>query len=135
MDFITWRDSFSVQVPSIDGQHKTLVALINELYNKFYAGIDNQYLQKLFKELEEYTVYHFDYEEKFMKLYHFSRFNEHKQEHESFKEKIAACKQNLDAGNTRDMIDLVTFLKDWLLKHIMGTDQQYAALFQEKGLK
>ena len=134
-NFITWKDNFSVKVPSIDQQHKKLVELINELYNKFYAGIDNEYLHKIFQELEDYAVYHFNYEEKFMKLHGFKGYAEHQKEHESFKEKIGVYKQNLDAGNTSDMIDLITFLKDWLLKHIMGTDQKYAGLFHEKGLK
>jgi hemerythrin-like metal-binding protein len=135
MEIITWRDTFSVQVPSIDEQHKKLVELINDLYNKFYEGIDNQYLETLFSELEKYAVYHFDYEERFMELYGFKGYKEHKQEHESFKKKIGDYKQSLDAGKTKDIIDLVTFLKDWLLKHIMGTDQKYAPLFQEKGLR
>jgi len=135
MDFITWKDNFSVKVPSIDEQHKKLVGLINELYNKFYAGMDNDCLQKIFKELEDYAVYHFNYEEKFMKLYGYKGYEEHQKEHESFRQKIGTYKANLDAGRTSDVIDLVTFLKDWLLKHIMGTDQKYARLFQEKGLK
>mgnify|MGYP006312801961 FL=1 len=56
MEFITWRDTFSVQVPSIDDQHKKLVKLINELYTKFYEGIDNEDLHNIFSELEKYAV-------------------------------------------------------------------------------
>ncbi len=135
MEFITWKDNYSVKIPSIDDQHKHLVHLINELYNKFYQGISNQDLEKIFSELEEYAVYHFNHEEKFMQLYGFEGYEAHRQEHENFKEKIASYRANLDADNTSDVIDLLTYLKNWLLKHIMGTDQKYAPLFQKKGLK
>ena len=135
MEFITWRDSYSVKVPSIDEQHQKLVSLINHLYNKFYEGLDKNDLENLFGELEQYAVYHFSYEERFMKLYGYKDLQEHQEEHESFKEKIAEYKQNLDPGNTTYIIDLVNFLKDWLLKHIMGTDRKYSELFQQKGLK
>jgi len=135
MEFITWRDSYSVKVPSIDEQHQKLVSLINHLYNKFYEGLDKNDLENLFGELEQYAVYHFNYEERFMKLYSYKGFNEHQEEHESFKEKIAEYKKKLDPNKTVDIIDLINFLKDWLLKHIMGTDRKYSELFQQKGLK
>jgi hemerythrin-like metal-binding protein len=135
MEFITWRDSYSVKVPSIDEQHQKLVGLINHLYNKFYEGLEKDDLDNLFGELEQYAVYHFDYEERFMKLYGYKDFKKHQEEHESFREKIAEYKKSLDPNNTSYIIDLVNFLKDWLLKHIMGTDRKYSELFQQKGLK
>ncbi|HKL37353.1 MAG TPA: bacteriohemerythrin [Bacteroidales bacterium] len=135
MEFITWRDSYSVKVPSIDDQHKKLIGLINNLYTKFYEGLKKGDLETIFSELEQYAVYHFNYEERFMKLYGFKGFKEHQKEHESFREKIEEYKKNLDPQNNSQILDLVGFLKNWLLKHIMGTDRKYSDLFQKKGLK
>ena len=135
MDFITWKDSFSVGVISIDDQHRNLVRMINDLYVEFYKGISDDFLKKLIAELEKYTVYHFNYEEKFMKLYGFSGYAEHKKEHESFIEKIGSYKEILSKSNKTAVIDFATFLKDWLLKHIMGTDKKYMKLFTEKGME
>ena len=42
MDFVTWSDKFSVKIPSIDEQHKKLVAVINELYNAMKTGKTTQ---------------------------------------------------------------------------------------------
>ncbi|MCF8336219.1 MAG: bacteriohemerythrin [Bacteroidales bacterium] len=135
MEFITWKDSFSVKVPSIDNQHQKLVSIVNEFYKKFYEGMDQEFLHKIFKELEDYAVYHFDYEEKYMKKFAFKGYEEHKQEHEQFKETIADYKESLDVNDSKGIIDFATFLKNWLLKHIMGTDKKYSTLFREKGLK
>jgi hemerythrin len=39
MAYIKWTDELSVQIPSIDAEHKTLIGIINE----FYDGIDKKY--------------------------------------------------------------------------------------------
>ncbi|MFP4025328.1 MAG: bacteriohemerythrin [Thiohalospira sp.] len=134
MDFITWKDSFSVGVPSIDDQHKKLVGMINNLFSEFAKGITDDFLKEIIKELEKYTVYHFTYEEKFMKLYDFEDYKAHKSEHGQFIEKIKSYKETLSKENKSEVIEFVTFMKNWLLKHIMGTDKKYKKLFQEKGM-
>ena len=134
MNFITWKDSFSVGIPSIDDQHKKLVEMINNLFSEFSKGITDEFLNEIIKELEKYTMYHFSYEEKFMKLYNYAGYKDHKAEHNLFVEKIKNYKETLSKENKKEVIDFLTFLKNWLLKHIMGTDKQYMKLFQEKGM-
>jgi hemerythrin-like metal-binding protein len=135
MDFITWKDSFSVGIPSIDDQHKKLVGMINNLFSEFSKGITDKFLKEIIQELEKYTVYHFSYEEKFMQLYNYAGYKAHKAEHQQFIEKIDNYKEMLSKDNKKEVIDFITFLKNWLLKHIMGTDKQYMKLFQEKGMR
>ncbi|MEE4197033.1 MAG: bacteriohemerythrin [Bacteroidales bacterium] len=134
MHFITWKESFSVGVPSIDDQHKKLVGMINRLYSEFSNGITNKFLEEIIQELQGYTEYHFSYEEKFMQLYHFDDYKEHKAEHNLFIDKINQYKETLAKENKKEVIDFITFLKNWLLKHIMGTDKKYMKLFQDKGM-
>ncbi|PLX18521.1 MAG: hemerythrin [Marinilabiliales bacterium] len=132
MSFITWHDRYSVGVHSINDQHKKLVEMINNLYAEFYNGITDEFLNKLIVELEKYAVYHFAYEEKFMKLYNYNDLKAHEDEHNTFVEKIKKYKETVSVSNKIEVIDLATYLKNWLLKHIMGTDKKYSKLFQEK---
>jgi len=132
MSFITWSDRYSVGVHSINDQHKRLVELINTLYEEFYKGVTNEFLHELIGELEKYTVYHFSYEEKFMKMYDYKGYKEHVAEHQKFINELNHYKETLSKENTKVVIDFATYLKDWLLKHIMGTDKKYSTLFQEK---
>jgi len=70
-----------------------------------------------------------------MKQYGYEDFEYHKQEHVYFIEKLNELKLKFNAGNSAISLDVLNFLKDWLLKHIMGTDRKYARLFSSKGLK
>ena len=134
-EFITWRESFSVKIPSIDKQHGKLVEMVNELYKHLHQEITDEFLSKLLKQLEDYSEYHFNHEEELMQQYNFSGYDEHKTAHEQFKEKIAHYKQNLSAQDSSELIDFATFLKNWLLQHIMGMDKKYSELFLEKGVE
>ncbi len=60
--FLEWNENLSVGVPSIDEQHKALLALLNELFDSTQAGRGQAVLGKVLKELADYTVYHFKYE-------------------------------------------------------------------------
>lgn len=135
MEFITWKDSFSVKVPTIDEQHGKLVKILNELYKQIYKKISDDFLRELLTELEDYTKYHFDYEEDLMNKYGFSEFNEHKEAHEYFKEQIAHYKESLSADDTDELVEFATFLKNWLLKHIMGADKKYSSLLVKNNVK
>ena len=60
---LEWNENLSVGVPSIDKQHKALLGLLNELFDATQAGRGQVVLGKVLKELADYTVYHFQYEE------------------------------------------------------------------------
>jgi len=42
--------------------------------------------------------------------------------------------QQLESGNSMITMDLMNFLKGWLVKHIKGTDKKYQAFFKSKGV-
>ena len=67
-----------------------------------------------------------------MKIYSYHDFKAHVAEHQNFIEEIKKYKQAVSKENKKVVIDFATYLKNWLLKHIMGTDKKYSALFQEK---
>ncbi len=59
----------------------------------------------------------------------------HKKEHDDFVAKVVNFKKGLEDGRLFLSTEITDFLKDWLVKHIQGTDQKYSSFFQEKGLK
>ena len=79
-------------------------------------------IRRIFLELYDYTVTHFTMEEMLMKEFEFPDFLKHKDEHSQFIVQIKDFKEKLLIGDAKVNVNLLNFLKECLLKHIMGTD-------------
>ena len=69
-----------------------------------------------------------------MRLYDYPAYAEHKLEHEALTAQVAEYKERLASGKASFSIELLTFLSEWLTKHIMKTDRQYRDFFTLKGV-
>ena len=135
MLFMEWTENFSVKVPSIDEQHKKFIGLINDFYSGFNEKSIKERMTELIKGLKDYALYHFSTEEKYMEMYNFPGYKNHKKEHEIFIEKIADISERYESGRLVVSLEITNFMKDWLTNHILGTDKKYSQLFIEKGVK
>jgi hemerythrin-like metal-binding protein len=86
-------------------------------------------------ELGQYTKVHFGDEETLLRLHGYSRLAEHLKLHESFRSKVADLEAQIKAGAVALSIATLDFLRDWLSKHILGTDMQYKDFLAAKGVK
>ncbi len=135
MALIDWNDTYSVDVTEIDQQHKKLVSIINELNTAMKERKAAETMGKTIDELIDYTVTHFIVEEKYFDKFNYPETVSHKKEHDDFINKIKDVKKSFDKGSLMLSIDIMNFLKDWLINHIQGTDKKYSSFFNEKGLK
>ncbi len=124
-ELIKWRETLSIDGGIVDEQHKVLIKLINELYNAFIEGKAKETSAKIIEGLIEYTVFHFDMEEVFFEAVAYPEIVAHKAAHKAFVDKIEDFKTKLATGNVTLSYDVMNFLRDWLQKHILGTDKQY----------
>jgi hemerythrin len=131
---IQWDGSLALHIREIDEQHQKLIGLINDLHAAMLKGASKDALGPLLGALIDYTEYHFTAEEKLMADYGYIGTPMHKLEHASFVKKIRAFKAEFAAGKTRISHDLMTFLSDWLTKHILVNDKKYVAHLMAKGL-
>jgi hemerythrin len=130
MAFIEWNDRFSVNVESIDDQHKQLVNLINKLYDGMKADKTKQVLGEIIDELVDYTKVHFKEEEAYFERYGYEETEEHKEEHQKFIKEIASFKKAFDSNRITVSIKVMIFLRDWLYSHILKTDKKYMQFMQ-----
>lgn len=132
---IIWGEQYELGIASIDQQHQKLVRLINTLYQALRAGEGYGYLSSLLDELSQYTLTHFNYEEKYMTAFNYDLTERHVQEHRYLVERVGAFKEKLDSGNLMIVYEMMNFMKEWLDTHIQQTDRQYVDWFIHKGLK
>lgn len=127
-----WSDKLETGVKEADDQHKKLVGLINDLYDAMKQGKGREVIDKVLDELVKYAWYHFTTEETLMSKYGYPELQAHKREHEAFKAKIKEFLEKKAKGEITLSVEVISFLKDWLVKHIMGTDKKYGPFLIEK---
>ncbi len=133
-DLIIWTDKYSVGYEEIDNQHKKLAGMINELYSSFTKGKAETVAENIIKKMVEYTDYHFKTEEKYFKKYGYSDTQLHTEEHQGFVAQVTTFYEDYKSGSVTISYDLMNFLRDWLLKHIQGSDKKYSDEFQNKNI-
>lgn len=135
MALLTWSPMFSVGVQIIDDQHKKLLDLANSLNDEMAAGRGDAALAKTFIELANYTQYHFSTEERLMSQHSYSASAEHKKQHADLIASVTDLKKRFEKGEKVLTAQVMTFLRDWLMKHIMNTDKALGRELNQKGVK
>ncbi len=134
MPFITWTDSLSVQIPSIDAQHQRLVAIINNLHESMQLGKANTVMRRILAELASYTSTHFAHEERLFTQYSYSESASHRNSHSSLVTQLKELQQQFDSG-VPISIKTFSFIKKWLTEHIMKDDLAYSEFLRSNGVK
>jgi hemerythrin len=132
MALFVWKENYSVKVKSIDDQHKKLMDMINEFYDNITLKSNLENVTTLLSNLKKYVEFHFSLEEKYMVLAEYQGYNQHKKEHEKFIAKIADLEERINSGRLVLSLEVTTFLKDWLINHILVSDQKYSEAFVKK---
>ena len=133
-NLISWTDELSVGIGIIDDQHKGLVDLINELNAAMRQRRSDAVLVGVLERLKQYTVKHFATEEEFFDKFGYSDAATHKKAHRDLVEKVLAFEAELKSGRAKVTMEIMRFLKDWLVGHIMGTDKRYGPFLNSKGV-
>ena len=135
MPLLKWTPKMSVGVGVLDEDHKRLVGMINDLYDAMQAGHGKEALCRTLDDLVRYTQMHFAREEKYFADTGYPATAAHKREHDTLTGQVLDVQKNYAAGASAALsIDVLRFLKDWLLNHIQISDQKYRPHLNATGI-
>jgi len=125
MNYIKWSNELELGVPFIDSDHRVLIRLLNQVAACIEANEETTVLGSVISSLADYTIYHFEREERFQEMANHSGLSEHKERHAELAQKVEAYKDSFlaDPQNFSGK-ELLTFLSKWLTDHILGDDAQ-----------
>lgn len=127
-EWVEWDDYLSVGIDTIDEHHQHLIDLINDLYNAVNNKQGARSIARIFSALSQYTRVHFRAEEQLMDHYGFSNMNAHKHQHGSFERKLVELYKEFQQTPLTAQHDALTYLRDWLIRHIAVEDAQLREL-------
>ena len=126
---VEWSSEYSVGIPEIDEQHKALFELIAKIHTAIHERKGSAACQTVLDELVDYTRIHFALEQSLMRMMGYPDYKAHCEHHRKLVEDVEAMQAKIRAGSASISFELLHFLRNWLAKHIIGEDIQYARFF------
>jgi len=123
---LKWSPELSLGQKDVDEQHKELIRIANGLINAVSIGRGKRTIQNVVQKLREYTVFHFSNEEAMMEQMRFPERGQHAAEHLRLKLSVKNYQRQLYKNENVNAEEVLDFMKDWLLGHILTFDRDFA---------
>lgn len=127
----TWNKAFETGIDEIDRQHQELFRIGRALYGQIESTPDEDSSEAILDCLEElamYASFHFDTEESLFDRYGYLDCAEHIAEHREFIAHLEAFDlDQIDQDQDATVRDLLSFISQWIFRHISKTDFKYTA--------
>lgn len=127
-----WSEELKVGVDQMDAQHKTLVDLINSLYDLLEAGKKKEAMDLFRERVKVYLEKHLSDEEKFMESIGYPDLEIHKRAHEKFRKLMLEVCEKLKEEDEREFRSALALLWGWLYSHIQKVDKKYGQFYKIK---
>lgn len=125
---ILWNPAFSVGNPTLDEQHKKLLAVCNALAEccEMPPSEGVSRFHELLDDLAKYARQHFAAEEGILLECGYPSLDEQKAEHFAFEEKLIVIISDATFGKF-DIRETARFISQWWSSHILESDMKYKA--------
>jgi len=135
MALISWSPALSVGVQLFDDQHQLLVGMVNDMHAAMAEGKGNQVVGPILEGLIEYTQTHFTDEERLLAKHAYPGLVVQRAEHRKLVEQVLALQEKFKSGKSMLSVEVMNFLKSWLLNHIQVEDKQYGPFLNARGVE
>lgn len=132
---IVFDDSLYTGNELIDNEHKELIQRANRLLDSCEKGTEKLTAVKTLDFLMDYTEVHFADEEKLQMETGYDRYEQHKEQHQLFKNSVDELRQMLEEeeGPTDAFVAAVNKnVGQWLVNHIQGWDKAVAEFVRNR---
>jgi hemerythrin-like metal-binding protein len=132
---LPWSNLYSIGVQEIDDQHRVLVGLINRLGAAAEDAANSGLVRDILASLVTYIGEHFANEERLMREYGYPNADAHIAAHGRLADRVEKMVAQQDQGMTPTLDELIIFLRQWLISHILQTDRALGMELNAKGVR
>jgi diguanylate cyclase (GGDEF)-like protein/hemerythrin-like metal-binding protein len=131
---LKWADTMATGIAEVDEQHRRLLDIFNRIVLAQTQDVSREAVTALLNELVEYTRYHFREEERLMRRWRVSATHRslHLRAHGSFRRFLRQAQACVGEHLPEVIVELMAFLAQWLLHHIMQVDMQMGREIQAR---
>lgn len=125
-----WKDSYSIGNEEIDFQHKELINMTDKLQKSLTKDSEDSNIVEALKFIVKYTRHHFESEERYMERIGYPGLESQKQLHQGIVKNVSDIFLQLKRGHKIDLVELVNFLVDWVIDHVISEDGKIGEYFR-----
>lgn len=126
-NFFEFTEKYHTGIAFVDEEHAALFDIIREVDKLIFEEyLHDKYdgIVKILEELKDYTIYHFQDEEKYMLSIGYSGIEAQKCAHQVFVDRLNEINlDEVDENQQEYLEELVGFLRGWLINHILKMDK------------
>jgi len=124
------KNEYLTGIEMIDEEHTKLFEIADKLYNLLndqFIPDKYDYILEVVGELKDYAKKHFADEEAYMEKINYKRMFTQKIQHAEFVEKMSSYNpEKIDADQKEACMDILEFINNWLVEHILENDLKIA---------
>ena len=126
--FFVWKPGFELGIPDVDPEHRRFFEITDELYTGMVRGDGEDQMRSTRRKLTDYAAHHFSGEERFLAAIGYPESYVQRKEHAWFLHELEGVALK-DSESARAVL---TFMKNWFLQHILGTDSPETTQWAER---
>lgn len=122
MGLLKWKPEYSVGIDAMDDEHREMIALINDVYEKLGASPNAEDIEDCLENIYTTISMHFALEERMMREQSYIEYEAHKDDHEDLLDEIRDLMDEFVADADLGSRLLEKRLSDWFGHHFASFD-------------
>lgn len=128
MGLIKWKKEYSVGVTKLDDQHKKILKIVNQVIGQQFSTQNKREIEEILDLLQNYIKEHFKTEEEYMLKHQYSGYEEQRNEHNQFIDRLFEAQKELFKHGRVTSVNIFNFVWDWFSHHILILDKQLSKI-------
>lgn len=122
MSLIEWDENYSVGIAAVDHEHRELIGLVNEAYDRLMRPGASEAVMDFLGEIFARISAHFALEEQIMRVRNYDHYDTHKADHERLLDEIRDMMDDYEDGELFSEALLAQQLQAWFSGHFRSHD-------------
>ncbi len=135
MGFYVWKDAFQTGVEEADRQHRGFLDLLNDCHGKVERSASGVLDAQTAETLRRYAATHFRFEEALMRSVGYPGLALQEKQHAFFESEVGHLDDPHAPATGKRAEEVLSFLRDWLLQHILDEDRKGLAYYADHATK
>ena len=127
MSVFEWKREYATGIDSIDAQHIGLFQSARKLHSAYTEGKARESVEQTLNHLVVYCSTHFEDEEEHMRRMSYPDLHSHRAAHSILMTHVHHLENKYKNHESDTPMMLSILIVNWLKKHILGLDMQFAA--------